>query len=368
MDKTTVSNAQELFAWAKGEHTDSFFALLEKAFGIHCNFISMPLDERLRVAMDAERLCEQWGARMAQPSQQDAENFIRSCLNNLDQSAPSESPPAIGKVERNNSDFWGKVAGEPASTRSDRTKNWELQLCTEGDAVYREADKQHVISAGSLVLVPPGVSCSYFRSRSWHHYWWILDIQPHWRSWCSLLQKNDSLTVLQISPEDTRRIAQLIQSCIDYTYPKTAEWFNRSLYNNIESLLIEIQALQPDKPAPLDKRVQNALSFIQNNYRTDWGITELTAHSHISPGRLSVLFKESLGLSPMSMRDSLRMNDACELLINSQKSIRQIGEELGYKDPMHFSRRFSELVGQSPRKYRTTHHRASRLDIDFPST
>jgi AraC family transcriptional regulator of arabinose operon len=180
------------------------------------------------------------------------------------------------------------------------------------------------------------------------------------------LQKTDALTVLQLSPADTQRIAQLIQNCIDYSYPKTVEWFNRSLYNHIESLLIEIQALQPDKPAPLDKRVQNALYYIQNNYRADWGIAELAAHSHLSQGRLSVLFKESLGLSPISMRDSLRMNDACDLLINSQHSIRHIGEELGYKDPMHFSRRFSELVGQSPRQYRSAHRRASLLDVDFP--
>ncbi len=356
IDNNAISNAQQLFAWTSGQHQDSFFTLLKNLFGINCNFTSRPMDDQLREAMGAEQLCGQWRERMAQPTLADAEAFIRTCIIQLEQNAPQVSPPVIGMTEKKRSEVWATSSGGSVSFRSNSTDHWELQLCTEGETVYSEGAKQHLIKAGNIVLIPPGVNCSILRTpntSAWHHYWCVFTIQPHWKLWCSLLQHVDGLTVLQLDRYDAKRFSQLIQGYIDYTYPKDPQWCSRAIYNRIESLLVELQAAQPDKPTPLDGRVQSALGFIQQRFRDNWGISDLASHSCLSPGRLSVLFKESLGASPMSLRDTLRMNEACSLLLNSQKSISQIGEETGYKDQMHFSRRFSEIIGQSPRKYRS---------------
>ena len=360
MDNKTTLNAHNLFAWASGQHRDSIFTLLGN-IGISCNFTSMSADEHLILeAMDAEQLCDQWRQRMERPTPADAEAFIRAFLKQLDDNVQLSNVPVLGRTEkRNPSGIWSSDPGGSVSNRSSNTDYWELQLCTQGETLYSEGDNQHLIKSGNLVLIPPGVGCSYLRNPNtniWQHYWCQFEIQAPWKPWCSLLQNEKSLTILHLEPGATANIAELMQSYIDYSYPEDPQWFNRAIYSRIEVLLVELSAAQPNQPAPLDNRVQNALNYIQQRFREDWGITDLASHCHLSPGRLSVLFKQSLGSSPMSLRDSLRMSEACHLLLNTRKSVSLIGEELGYSDAMHFSRRFSDLIGQSPRQYRSNRH------------
>ncbi len=357
MDNNAISNARKFFAWADGQHHESIFILLTK-LGISCNFTSNSSVEQLIFeAMDAELLCDQWRQRMAQPTLAEAEHFIRTFLKRMDNNVRLSRPPMIGKTEKRNSGgVWSSASGRSASNRSDNTDYWDLHLCTEGETVYSDGSEQQLVKSGNLVLIPPGVACSYLRNpntSTWQHYWCRFDIQPQWKPWCSLLQATGELTIRQLDAGATQHIAGLIQSYIDCSYPDEPQWFNKAIYNRIEALLLELCAAQPNQPAPLDERVQKALSYIQQRFREDWGIADLASHSHLSPGRLSVLFKQSLGSSPMSLRDSLRMAEACHLLLNSRKPVSLIGEELGYTDPMHFSRRFSDLVGQSPSQYRS---------------
>ena len=352
MDNSAITNASKLFAWVSGQQRDSIFTLLANV-GISCNFTSMSADERLIYeAMGAQQLCEQWQRRMEKPTPGDAEAFIHTFLRQLDDKVCLTRPPMIGRTDLNNP---ATASGDSRSKRSDNTNYWELHLCTRGETVYGKGNNQHLIKPGNLVLIPPGVHCSYLRTpstKSWQHFWCQFDALASWQSWCNLLHETGNLTIMQLNADDTRRISELAQGFINYSYPEDPHWFNRAVYSRIEALLIELSAAQPHQAKALDGRVQNALNYIQKNFREEWTIADLASYCHLSAGRLSVLFKKNMGSSPMSLRDSLRMADACSLLRNSQKSVSQIGEELGYTDPMHFSRRFSDLIGQSPRQYR----------------
>lgn len=73
--------------------------------------------------------------------------------------------------------------------------------------------------------------------------------------------------------------------------------------------------------------------------------------ANLSPSRLVGLFREQCGLSVPGYRD-VRMGHAARLLNNSALDIAEIGAEVGYPDPAHFSRTSSRHVGMSPRKYR----------------
>jgi two-component system response regulator YesN len=57
-------------------------------------------------------------------------------------------------------------------------------------------------------------------------------------------------------------------------------------------------------------------------------------------------------MSPKEYLDSIKMNRATELLTTSDLKIYQIAERLGYSDAYHFNRRFSNVIGISPGKYR----------------
>ena len=62
-----------------------------------------------------------------------------------------------------------------------------------------------------------------------------------------------------------------------------------------------------------------------------------------------------VGEPPKRHIDRMRMALACSMLTGTYQSINAIATELGFGDPLHFSRRFRQLIGQPPSEYRQTH-------------
>ena len=65
-----------------------------------------------------------------------------------------------------------------------------------------------------------------------------------------------------------------------------------------------------------------------------------------------LLFKNCFGMSPVEYRNRIRMTNAGSLLINSDLSVGEIAELVGFEDPFYFSRVFRRTFGLSPLQYR----------------
>jgi AraC family transcriptional regulator, arabinose operon regulatory protein len=48
----------------------------------------------------------------------------------------------------------------------------------------------------------------------------------------------------------------------------------------------------------------------------------------------------------------MKMEYACELLDSTTLSVKAIASELGYRDPLYFSRLFKRTIGVPPTQYR----------------
>ncbi len=63
-------------------------------------------------------------------------------------------------------------------------------------------------------------------------------------------------------------------------------------------------------------------------------------------------FKAQTGLSPKQYRIEMRHHRAKNLLLNSELTVKEISEQLGYSSPFHLSQEFSRIAGVSPLKWR----------------
>lgn len=63
-------------------------------------------------------------------------------------------------------------------------------------------------------------------------------------------------------------------------------------------------------------------------------------------------FRRQMGVSPARYRMNQRITAAGDLLMHTSISIRQIAESLGFYDEFHFSQKFKQLKGVSPREFR----------------
>ncbi|MBB3111547.1 YesN/AraC family two-component response regulator [Paenibacillus phyllosphaerae] len=81
-------------------------------------------------------------------------------------------------------------------------------------------------------------------------------------------------------------------------------------------------------------------------------LTILSERFQISPKYLSQLFKESIGQNFSDFLIGLRIEYAKRLLRESDVTVQQISEMLGYANPTSFIRVFKKIVGLSPGQYR----------------
>ena len=63
------------------------------------------------------------------------------------------------------------------------------------------------------------------------------------------------------------------------------------------------------------------------------------------------------GQTTVNYIKELRLNKACDYLVNSGKSIADISKEVGYEDSQYFFRVFKKTTGLTPLEYRKAHRR-----------
>ncbi len=73
---------------------------------------------------------------------------------------------------------------------------------------------------------------------------------------------------------------------------------------------------------------------------------------HLSRSRFTHLFAKVMGTSPTKYQQKLRMEQAIELLLYSDRTVGEIAQSVGFEDPLYFSRLFRHVMGVSPRKFR----------------
>ena len=95
-----------------------------------------------------------------------------------------------------------------------------------------------------------------------------------------------------------------------------------------------------------------SLRHIVTAYASEIKIPSLAAMEHLSVPRYNAKFKKLMGTSPTRYSLELRMGAACDLLRNTDFSVKEIAAMCGYRDPYFFSRAFKEYTGLSPRAYR----------------
>jgi len=72
----------------------------------------------------------------------------------------------------------------------------------------------------------------------------------------------------------------------------------------------------------------------------------------LSASHLRSLFAAELGVSPIAALQTQRTREARRLLAGGSLTVKEIARQVGYEDPLYFSRAFRKRVGMSPMEYR----------------
>lgn len=98
--------------------------------------------------------------------------------------------------------------------------------------------------------------------------------------------------------------------------------------------------------------VETAIQYIDGHYEDPLTLDEICRISMVSKTYFCYLFKMLTGQTFVEYLTNLRISKAMELLRNTDRSVIDIAQSVGFRDSTHFSRTFKHLKGISPRQYR----------------
>ncbi|MBS4196404.1 response regulator [Lederbergia citri] len=126
----------------------------------------------------------------------------------------------------------------------------------------------------------------------------------------------------QLRTETNHLLNQMWQSCIEYQ-------------NQVE-----------------DDTIKQIKQYIVEHSHKEISLDGIAQIFELSPIYISKLFKEQLGVNYIAFLTECRLEKARKLMLNPEKSLKEITFEVGYQDPNYFSKVFRKMYGASPTEYR----------------
>ncbi|AIQ51920.1 AraC family transcriptional regulator [Paenibacillus sp. FSL R7-0331] len=118
--------------------------------------------------------------------------------------------------------------------------------------------------------------------------------------------------------------------------------FHQFVYELLSQLYSQnVQAQKPDL-------VMQAADFIREHYSSAITLQQISGELDCSAGHLSRLFKNRMNTSPIHYLGQVRVERALELLLQTDATLQEIAEHVGYPDAHSLSRSFKKYKGLSP--------------------
>ncbi len=225
-----------------------------------------------------------------------------------------------------------------------------LLYCSGGRGELQLDGGHYAIGAGDALLLPAGLAHAYHsdREQPWTVFW------VHYDGGAS----DDYNRHLDARP--LRAVGVQPPLIAEFEQLLAVAWTGFSLPHllhasaRLKALLTGIATYSDDTRlrgrAPLDLGALQRV--MQARLDRDLDLEQLAASANLSKYHFARRFRELTGQAPIHYFIQMKMQRACQLLDTTALSVKQIGAELGYQDPLYFSRIFRRTIGRSPSDYR----------------
>lgn len=105
-----------------------------------------------------------------------------------------------------------------------------------------------------------------------------------------------------------------------------------------------------------DPRIIRASEYVKNNITKNIKIDQLANVAQMSRNYFRDLFKEQYGVTPKKYIIKEKIKSACMILSESNYTVKQVSDYLGYSDPYAFSKQFKLVMGCSPSQLTKNKH------------
>lgn len=148
---------------------------------------------------------------------------------------------------------------------------------------------------------------------------------------------------IERAEEEVKLIRETVESCTNI----------RQLKQIMDQFFRE-KGLDSDDRKEYSQAVRKAIAFMEENYGTGIGLSDVAASVELSAEYLSRLFREETGFKFIVYLNNLRLKHAVELLENTNLKVYEVAERVGYSSLSYFSTVFKKNMGQNPFEYKNS--------------
>lgn len=225
--------------------------------------------------------------------------------------------------------------------------------CIQGHGFFSLSDRQEcAVGPGDLLCLPPGEAHAYHAEN--HAPWSIC--------WMHLTgQRLGEVATLLGLPEAGPVVRLGIHTALSRGFAELARQF-KPPFDDARRLLLQgeakrILALAAAFRAhagddPGNTAIRRALDLMDESLHLPFDLGRFAKAAGYSESHFSRAFKATIGRSPVQYFQDEKMRYACFFLAESNVTISEVAAQLGYNDPLYFSRAFKKHHGLSPERWR----------------
>lgn len=215
------------------------------------------------------------------------------------------------------------------------------------------------VSPGDLLLIFPEIAHAYgpTTGRHWREFYLVFR-GPAFDLWRSTGLLNDQQPILHLEPIDhwLARFESVLSGSREPGWsPPLLE------VTRLQQVLAEALVGGSKSAIPNDdlRWASRACALLESDLSPSADLHKVADEMRMNYESFRRRFTQIVGQPPARYRAGRLIDRACVLMQTSDMTDKQIAYSLGFCDEFHFSRRFKQILGSSPRTYRATLPRTS---------
>ncbi len=126
-----------------------------------------------------------------------------------------------------------------------------------------------------------------------------------------------------------------------------------SLVDEVKKFLNEIFAEVENKHTETDRFIDRIVEYVNENYNKPFfSVDNITQHFGVSTTYLAQYFKMKKGMTVSGYITKVQIDNTKRILLSTDKTIKEIADEVGFTDVSNFIRKFKAQTGVTPGVYR----------------
>ena len=226
------------------------------------------------------------------------------------------------------------------STAQHTHDQYEIVHYIGGKGVVRVGEKEYAVSAGDILIVPPGVG---------HGSYSVTGVERIYiRGAFEQTLSFDTPMLLQDNRlGEGTQLARLIYA---------NRFGNREYLHTLCTAYLQFLLMHMENKSEMGRAVQEVVYQLTSRFGdADLDTAEVLRSSGYAEDYIRACFRRITGKTPLEFLTDVRIRHACFLMefYGATLSLGQIAEQSGYNDYVYFSKKFRRGVGLSPRAYQT---------------